>query len=77
MAKTSRHVRHPIVCGAALTPPAFVTAGPAVALRHPWPVVHAAPPGGWQLRAGAGQVMGVHDGLPRVPSRVPELGSRH
>jgi hypothetical protein len=53
MARTTRRVRHPIVCGTDFTVQAAfaatVGAGLAKALRHPLLLVHATPGGGRQV----------------------------
>lgn len=79
MAKTSRHVRQPIVCGTDFTAPAAsaatVAAGLAVALRHPLLLVHAVPAGGWQRRVGTGGAKGVTDASRREAARLRALGA--
>ncbi|MDP2319816.1 MAG: universal stress protein [Acidobacteriota bacterium] len=79
MAKTSRRVRHPIVCGTDFTPQAHaaatVAARLAVALRHPLLLVHAQLAGGKQVRTGAGGKHGANGALRREAARLRALGA--
>jgi nucleotide-binding universal stress UspA family protein len=79
MAKTSRPVRHPIVCGtdftAQATSAATVAAGLAVALRHPLLLVHARLPGGRGVTGGAADVTAVNGALRREAARLRALGA--
>jgi nucleotide-binding universal stress UspA family protein len=79
MAKTSRRVRHPIVCGtdftAQATSAATVAAGLAVALQHPLLLVHVRPAGGRQVREGAAEVKSATSALSREAARLRALGA--
>jgi len=79
MAKTSRDVRHPVVCGTDFTAQAMsaatVAAGLAVALRHPLLLVHAAPAGRRLVPQRAGEVKGANDALRREAARLRALGA--
>lgn len=79
MTKTSRNVRHPIVCGTDFTVQAAaaanVAAALAVALRHPLLLVHARPATGRQGRAGAGEAPGAAGALRREAARLRALGA--
>jgi len=79
MTKTSRPVRHPIVCGTDFTAQAAsaatVAAGLAMALRHPLLLVHARPAGARQVREGAGDVKGATSALRHEAARLRALGA--